>query len=92
VGKKTRLQFNWYTQFVNDYSTDWSKLGSPESNTYIPRQWIQNAVITYSRDSGKYNISLEGRNLTNMIAYDQFKLQKPGRSFFIKLRYAIQQY
>lgn len=92
VGKKTRLQFNWYTQFVNNYSTDWSKLGSPESNTYIPQQWIQNATITYSRDSGRYNISLESRNLTNQIAYDQFKLQKPGRSFFIKLRYAIQQY
>jgi outer membrane cobalamin receptor len=91
IGKDTRLQFNWYTQFVNDYSTDWSKLGSPQSNTYIPQQWIQNATLTYSRNSGKYNISLESRNLTNMIAYDQFKLQKPGRSFFVKLRYAIQQ-
>lgn len=91
IGKNTRLQFNWYTQFVNDYSTDWSKLGSPESNTYIPRQWIQNATLTYSMESGKYNVSLESRNLTNRIAYDQFKLQKPGRSFFIKLRYAIQQ-
>jgi outer membrane receptor protein involved in Fe transport len=91
LGKFTRLQFNWFTQFINDYSTDWSKLGNPQSNTYIPRQWIQNSTITYSTHSGRYNISLEGRNLTNMIAYDQFKLQKPGRSFFLKLRYAIQQ-
>jgi outer membrane cobalamin receptor len=91
LGKATRLQFNWFTQFINDYSIDWSKLGSPETNTYIPQQWIQNATATYSMHSGRYNISLEGRNLTNMIAYDQFKLQKPGRSIFLKLRYTIQQ-
>lgn len=91
VGKGTRLQFNWFSQFINDYSLTWSKLGNPETNTYIPRQFIHNATATYSLHSGKYNISLESRNLTNTIAYDQFKLQKPGRSFFIKLRYAISQ-
>lgn len=91
LGKGTRLQFNWFTQFINDYSTDWSKLGSPETNTYIPRQWIQNASLTCSTQGGRYNISLESRNLTNEIAYDQFKLQKPGRSFSLKLRYAITQ-
>lgn len=91
VGKDTRVQFNWFTQFINDYSVTWSKLGDKDTKDYIPKQFIQNATLTYSTHGGRYNISLEGRNLTNVIAYDNFKLQKPGRSFFIKLRYAFSQ-
>ncbi len=89
VGKGTRLQFNWFTQYIQNYSVNWSKLGDKTTNDYIPTQFIHNAALTYSLQSGKYNITLEGRNLANEIAYDDFKLQKPGRSFYIKFRYAI---
>lgn len=89
VGKGTRLQFNWFAQFIQDYSVTWSKLGDENTKDYIPQQLIHNAALTYSLQSGKYNITLESRNLTNQIAYDNFKLQKPGRSFFIKFRYVI---
>ncbi|MBC8988320.1 TonB-dependent receptor [Pedobacter sp. N36a] len=92
IGKDTRVQFNWFTQFINDYSINWSKLGSKNTKDYIPRQFIHNATLTYSMHKGRYNVSLESRNLTNVIAYDKFKLQKPGTSFFIKLRYAISQF
>lgn len=92
LGKGTRLQFNWFTQFINDYSVTWSKWGDKNTKDYIPRQFIHNATATYSIHNGKYNISLESRNLSDVIAYDKFKLQKPGRSFFIKLRYAITQF
>ncbi|WP_316819419.1 TonB-dependent receptor [Pedobacter gandavensis] len=92
IGKDTRVQFNWFTQFINDYSVTWSKLGDKDTKAYIPRQFIHNATLTYSMHKGKYNVSLESRNLTNVIAYDKFKLQKPGTSFFVKLRYAISQF
>ena len=92
VGKDTRVQFNWFTQFINDYSVTWSKLGDKTTKAYIPRQFVHNATLTYSMHKGRYNVSLESRNLTNVIAYDKFKLQKPGTSFFIKLRYAISQF
>lgn len=89
VGKGTRLQFNWFTQFIQDYSVTWSKLGDENTKDYIPQQLIHNAALTYSLQSGRYNITLESRNLTNQIAYDNFKLQKPGRAVFIKFRYVI---
>lgn len=92
IGKDTRVQFNWFTQFINDYSVTWSKLGDKTTKAYIPRQFIHNATLTYSMHKGRYNVSLESRNLTNVIAYDKFKLQKPGTSFFVKLRYAISQF
>jgi hypothetical protein len=46
-------------------------------------------MLTYALKNGKYNISVECRNLTNETAYDNFRLQKPGRAFFTKFRYYI---
>lgn len=89
IGKDTRLEFNWYMQFINEYSYDWSKLGDKSTNFYIPPQWIQNVGITYSIQNGLYNFSLESKNLTNRIAYDNAKLQKPGRSVSLKFRYNL---
>ncbi|MEJ5053217.1 TonB-dependent receptor [Sphingobacterium sp. MYb382] len=89
LGKDTRLEFNWYMQFVNEYSMTWSKLGDKSTNYYIPTQWIQNVGLTYSLKKGRYNITLESKNLTDRIAYDNAKLQKPGRSFSLKFRYNI---
>src|SRR5690606_16619805 len=77
LGAGTRLEFNWFMQFVNEYSTTWSKLGDRSTNYYIPRQWIHNAGITYSIKQGLYNFTLESKNLTDRIAYDNSKLQKP---------------
>ncbi len=92
LGKGSRIQFNWYTQYINSYSLSWSKLGNKSTKDYIPMQLIHNAALTYSFRSGRYNVTLESRNLTNQIAYDNFKLQKPGRAFFVKLRYVLSSY
>ncbi|MCY4781502.1 TonB-dependent receptor [Sphingobacterium sp. UT-1RO-CII-1] len=89
IGKNTRLEFNWYMQFINEYSYNWSKLGDKSTNFYIPPQWIQNIGVTYSILNGRYNFSLEGKNITDRIAYDNAKLQKPGRSVSLKFRYNL---
>ncbi|MCL7986842.1 TonB-dependent receptor plug domain-containing protein [Sphingobacterium sp. lm-10] len=91
-GEGTRLEFNWFMQYVNEYSTTWSKLGDRTTNYYIPTQLIQNAGITYSIRHGLYNFTLEGRNLANQIAYDNSKLQKPGRFVSMKFRYNLNIY
>ncbi|ERJ61207.1 TonB-dependent receptor [Sphingobacterium paucimobilis] len=83
------LYLNYYLQFINDYSLSWSKLADKSTKDYIPAQWLHNVALTYSLAHNKYNITFEGRNLTDEIAYDTFKLEKPGRSFSVKLRYLI---
>ncbi|ULT23769.1 hypothetical protein KUH03_32230 [Sphingobacterium sp. E70] len=50
---------------------------------------LHHAGMTYSLKDGRYNISFECRNLGNELAYDNFRLQKPGRSFNLKLRYFL---
>jgi outer membrane receptor protein involved in Fe transport len=90
LGKDTRLQFNWFTQYVNWFYLTWESKGNPDGKSDIPTQFIHNASLSYSLKKGRYNISAECRNLTDHLAYDNFKLQKPGRSFSVKFRYFIQ--
>ncbi|WP_017256814.1 TonB-dependent receptor [Pedobacter arcticus] len=87
IGKDTRIQFNWSTNFIHWYYRTWEGLGAVIDD--IPSQTIHNASLTSSFQKSKYNISLECNNLTNQLAYDNFKLQKEGRAFYVKLRYFI---
>jgi hypothetical protein len=43
----------------------------------------------YAMANGKYNVSLECKNLLDAKLFDNFSLQKPSRGFYVKLRYFI---
>jgi outer membrane cobalamin receptor len=89
IGKGTRLQFNWFTQYTHWFYLRWPSRGTAATKDVIPSQTIHNAGFSYSMHEGKYNVSLESRNIFDETAYDSFRLQRPGRSFFVKLRYFI---
>ena len=55
----------------------------------IPTQFINNIGVTASTKDNKYNLSIEINNMFNALAFDEFKLQKPGRAVFMKLRYFL---
>lgn len=84
-----RLQFNWFTQYVHWFYLTWPSRGYEPGKSRIPTQFIHSATVSYSMKNGRYNISLESRNLFNELAYDNFRLQKPGRSVNVKLRYFL---
>jgi len=90
LGKDTRLQFNWFTQYVQWFYVTWEAYGNANGKSDVPTQYVHNASLSYSMAKGKYNISAECRNLTDNLAYDNFRLQKPGRSASVKFRYFIQ--
>lgn len=87
--KGSRLQFSWYTQYVHWFYLTWEAFGNVNGKSTIPSQVIHNATLSYSFHDGRYNVSAECRNLTDDLAYDNFRLQKPGRSFSLKLRYFL---
>lgn len=89
--KGSRLAFTWATQFVNWFYLNWESRGSVESKNQIPTQLSHNATLTYSFMQGRYNLSMEVNNVTNELLYDNFRLQKPGRAAFVKLRYFIRE-
>ncbi len=87
--KDSRMEFRWTTQYVHWYYLTWEAFGSSRTKSVIPSQLLHHAALTYSLAGGKYNLSVECRNLANSLAYDHFKLQKPGRGVYAKLRYFI---
>lgn len=88
-GKNTRIQFNYIYQYVHWFYLTWEKLGEAGSLNFVPTQTIHNAVVTYSWRQDRYNLSFEARNITNELAYDNYRLQKPGRAFYLKFRVSI---
>ena len=68
------------------YFLTWEAYGYAETKARIPRQNIFDATATYSFNDGRYNITLGCNNLFDHLAYDNYKLQKPGRYVYAKFR------
>lgn len=89
VGSGSTLNFNYYFSFVEQYFLSWAELGSRDSKKVIPRQTSHDVELSLSLNEGKYNVSVECRNVANARLYDRYYLQKPGRAFYLKLRFAL---
>jgi hypothetical protein len=74
---------------IEQFFLKWESQGSADSKFIIPRQFVNNASVTYTSHNGRYNVSLSAMNLLDAMCYDNFRVQKPGRSFNIKLRYYL---
>lgn len=85
-----QLSFLWRAGYVHEYFLKWPSLGDPNNKHIIPGQFTQDVELSYAASGGTYNLSLACRNLTDALVYDHFRLQKPGRSFYLKLRYFIE--
>lgn len=84
--KNSSLRLGASYQWVHWYFLTWEAYGAKESKAQIPAQHVINADMTYSLENGKYNISVSCDNIFDRLVYDHYKLQKPGRSFFLKFR------
>lgn len=82
--------FNIYynTGYVGEYYTIW---GQPEWSE-TPRQFVHDVGASYRFPSGKLVVSIDGKNIFNAEAYDNFMIQKPGRGLYVKLNYTISKF
>ncbi len=86
IKNRDKLTLTYSTDFVYKFYDGWQ--GENTSNV-IPGHFTHDLSANYSLKDGRYNVGLEARNITNEIVYDNYSLQKPGRSFSVKLRYYI---
>lgn len=83
-GERNRLTIGYNIQYVHAFFRSWQSEGA---KLVIPRQISHDASVTYALHDGRYNISIEANNFTDALLYDNYSLQKPGRSFSVKFRY-----
>jgi outer membrane receptor protein involved in Fe transport len=81
------LTFTYGNNYVQKFPLRWENQGSKNTKDWVPKQFSHDVEITYSMKNGRYNLSLECKNLTDEKMYDNFSLQKPGRAFYAKARY-----
>lgn len=87
--KGDRIAITHNMMYTHEFYIDWPSLGTKNSKDKLPTQISHDLLATYMMKNGKYNVTFEVRNLTDALLYDNFSLQKPGRSFNVKLRYYI---
>jgi outer membrane cobalamin receptor len=85
-GKENMLTLGYNTFYVHSFPLRWGVNGFPETKDVVPTQWSHDITATWGIAKGRYNVSLECHNLTDVRLYDNFSLQKPGRSFSVKVR------
>lgn len=83
------LSMYWNTRYVHEFFLNWEKLGSADSKHIIPRQLSHDLEVEYSMADGRYNASFTLSNLTDAALYDNFRIQRPGRAVYLKVRYFI---
>ncbi len=87
--KTDRLRIDAVYQYIHWYFLNWEAYGATSSKARIPTQNITDLSLTYSWHNDRYNLSFECNNVFDRLAYDNYMLQKPGRSFGVKFRIFI---
>lgn len=88
--KGNKLSLGLTYQWVHWYFLTWEAYGNRDTKARIPTQHICDASVVYSWHKDRYNLALECKNFLDETAYDNYKLQKPGRSFNVKFRLFLQ--
>ena len=85
-GRGNTLALTYDAQYLHSFSYYSEAIGSSNKDFMVPRQFSHNLSLSYTLRGGRYNLSLECRNLTDEKLYDNFSLQKAGRAFYGKVR------
>ena len=89
IWRGNTLSLTYDNQFLNGFYYYSSRIGINRDEYMVPTQFSHNVALSYSIKGGKYNFSVECRNITNEKLYDNFSLQKAGRAFYGKVRIAF---
>ncbi len=87
--KTDRLKVGMTYQYIHWYYLNWETFGTASSKARIPTQNVTDVYISYSWKEDRYSLSLKCDNIFDRLAYDNYMLQKPGRSFGAKFRIFI---
>jgi outer membrane receptor for ferrienterochelin and colicin len=83
--KQSILNLYYDCGFVESFYTTWLAV----DDFKVPRQFIQDVGVSYTFPNKKFVVCFDVKNIFDRQAYDNFAVQKPGRAFYLKLNYTI---
>ena len=84
IAKRDRLSLGYNLFFTEEFFTSWQSEGT---KIKVPRQLSHDVSLTYYTPNKRLSFSVEAKNFTNELLYDNYSLQKAGRAFYAKLSY-----
>ena len=81
---RTRYSFN----YVHSFLATWNQDAKGQAST--PDQTIHNLSAVWVAPENKWSLGVECRNLFDALAFDNFEVQKPGRSVYVKARFYLE--
>ncbi|MEM1321579.1 MAG: TonB-dependent receptor plug domain-containing protein [Bacteroidota bacterium] len=88
TGDKLNLSTN--LNYVEEFFLTWAEDGRKDTKAVIPRQVVQDLGLSWVAPDEKWSLGLECRNLWDVRAFDNYSVQKPGRSVYAQLRVFLQ--
>ncbi len=85
LAANSRLNVYYGFRFVERFYTTWLII----EDFRTTRQYIQDLGASYVFPNKKFIVSADVKNMFDRQAYDNFAVQKPGRAFYLKLNYTI---
>lgn len=86
LGRDNKLMLEYDYEYVKWFYLTWATYGHKDSKSIIPTQHCHDISATFLWSENKYSISLECNNIFDKLLFDNYKLQKPGRSVFCRFR------
>ncbi len=86
--KGSQLSFNYNYGYVHEFYRNWESLGGA-GKAIIPTQNIHDLGLIYSFPNKKLTLSFNAKNIFDEQVFDNWALQKPGRTFYGKISYKI---
>lgn len=86
LGTNSRFSAWWSANYVHEYFLFWAVDGNQDLKNSIPSQFLQNVGLSCAFDENRFSITIESLNIFDQKAYDNFNVQRPGRSFHLTLR------
>ncbi|MFT7185937.1 MAG: outer membrane receptor protein involved in Fe transport [Pseudohongiellaceae bacterium] len=83
-----KFSVHWSSHFVERYFFYSENSGDKRFKRDIPAQFTHDIDLEYSMNYGTYNIALNASNIFDKQVFDNHKIQKPGRAFYLKFRYS----
>ncbi|MBP2832385.1 TonB-dependent receptor [Aquimarina sp. U1-2] len=90
LAKKDQLTLSYFYDFVEEFSSVREANVTENVENFVPTQHINSLEAIYTTPSKQWNFSARINNIFNDDVYDNFRVQRPGTNFTVKLRYVIQ--
>ncbi|WMI66794.1 TonB-dependent receptor [Aestuariibaculum sp. YM273] len=89
--KHSALNLFYTLYFTDEFSYIPPQGNNTTGNEFfnVPQQLAQDFGLSYAFPNQKFVVSFDVKNIFNEALYDNLRVQKPGRAFYLKLNYFI---